>query len=89
MARRMLFTIIALLLAACAFYSADPAPDVNLFGVMFLFFAFISWFCWDEIQAGYAYQEDRGAPRHQTSLMFIRFAPMYLRELAGKNSRRR
>ena len=89
MARRVLFTFVALLLAARAFYSADPVPDLNLFGVMFLFFAFISWFCWGEIQAGYAYQEDRGAPRHPTSLMFIRFAPMYLRELAGKTGRRR
>ena len=89
MARRVLFTIIALLLAANAFYSADPAPDVNLFGVLFLFFAFVVWFFWDEIQAGYAYLEDRGAARHETSLMFIRFAPMYLRELVGGNSRRR
>ena len=88
MARRALFTLIALLLAAHAFCYADPAPDVNLFGVLFLFFAFIVWFCWGEIQAGYAYLEDRGAPTHPTSLMFIRFAPMYLRELGGKKDRR-
>ena len=89
MARRVLFTIIALLLAGNAFYGADPVPDVNLFGVLFLFFAFIVWFCWDEIQAGYSYLEDRGAPRQPPSLMLIRFAPMYLRELGGgKNGRR-
>ena len=89
MARRVVFTIISLLLAACAFYNADPTPDVNLFGVLFLFFAFIVWFCWNEIQAGYAYLEDAGVPRYETSgLMFLRFAPMYLRELTAKKRRR-
>jgi len=89
MARRVLFTTIALLLALCAFGTADPAPDVNLFGVLFLFFAFIVWFCWQEIQAGYSYLEERGTPRLETSLMFIRFAPMYLRELTRQNRRGR
>src|SRR5260370_34402842 len=89
MARRVVFTIISLLLATCAFYNADPTPDVNLFGVLFLFFAFIVWFCWNDIQAGYAYLEDAGVPRYETSgLMFLRFAPMYLRELTAKKRRR-
>ena len=89
MARRVLFTIISLLLAVSAFYSADPAPDINLFGVLFLFFAFIVWFCWNDIQAGDAYLEDAGVPRYETSgLMFLRFAPMYLRELTAKKRRR-
>ena len=65
MARRIFFTIAALLLAGSAFGNADPQPDINLFGVFFLFFAFIAWFCWDDIQAGYAYLEESGAPhRH-------------------------
>ena len=89
MARRVVFTIISLLLATCAFYNADPTPDVNLFGVLFLFFAFIVWFCWNDIQAGYAYLEDAGVPRYETSgLMFLRFAPMYLRELTAKKRSR-
>jgi apolipoprotein N-acyltransferase len=88
MARRVLFTIIPLLLAVSAFYGADPTPDVNLFGVLFLFFAFIVWFCWHDIQAGYSYLEDAGVPRYETSgLMFLRFAPMYLRELTAKKRR--
>jgi apolipoprotein N-acyltransferase len=89
MARRVLFTVIALLLAVSAFYNADPAPDVNLFGVLFLFFAFVVWFYWKEIQAGYSYLEERGAPRLGTSLMLVRFAPMYLRELTRRNRFRR
>ena len=85
MARRVLFTVIALLLALSAFDGADPTPDVNLFGVLFLFIAFVVWFYWGDMQAGYAYLEDSGVPRYErTGLMFIRFAPMYLRELTRK-----
>lgn len=85
MVRRVLFTVLALILAASAFSGADPTPDVNLFGVLFLFLAFIVWFCWDDIQAGYAYQEDNGLMRREScGLILIRFAPMYLRELTGK-----
>jgi hypothetical protein len=88
MVRRVLFTVLALLLSAGAFFGADPAPDVNLFGVLFLFFAFIAWFCWQDIQAGYAFLEEAGIPRYESSgLMFIRFAPMYLRELTRKSRR--
>jgi apolipoprotein N-acyltransferase len=89
MVRRVLFTVVALSLAATAFFGADPTPDVNLFGVLFLFFAFIVWFCWRDIEAGYAYLDDTGTPRYEsTGLMALRFAPMYLRELAGRKSRR-
>lgn len=89
MVRRVLFTVLALLLSAAAFLGADPAPDVNLFGVLFLFFAFIAWFCWQDIEAGYAYLEEAGIPRYErTGLMFVRFAPMYLRELTGRKNRR-
>jgi hypothetical protein len=88
-ARRLFFTIAALLLAGSAFCSADPQPDVNLFGVLFLFFAFVVWFCWNDIQAGYSYLEDSGMPRYErTGLMLLRFAPMYLRELTGKKRRK-
>ena len=90
MARRLLFTSIALLLSATAFVGADPTPGVNLFGVLFLFFAFVVWFYWKDIEAGYSYLEDSGIPRYETSgLMFIRFAPMYLRELTAKKRPRR
>jgi hypothetical protein len=89
MARRVFFTILALFLALEAFYGADPTPRVNLFGVMFLFFAFVAWFYWREIQAGYAYLDDSGAPRRvPCGLMFVRFAPMYLRELTARKNRR-
>jgi hypothetical protein len=89
MARRLLFTILALVLAGTAFDGADPVPDVNLFGVLFLFLAFVVWFCWEEIEAGYAYLEDTGASCNPPSgLMFIRFAPMHLRELTAKARRR-
>jgi hypothetical protein len=86
MVRRVFYTMLALLLAGSAFCNADPQPDVNLFGVLFLAFAFIVWFCWDDIQAGYSYlEENRRAPRYErTGLMFIRFAPLYLRELTGR-----
>ncbi len=90
MARRVLFTILALVLAASAFSGADPRPDVNLFGVLFLFFAFVAWFHWKDIQAGYTYLEESGVPRYEsTGLMFLRFAPMYLRELTGRKRGRR
>jgi hypothetical protein len=91
MARRVIFTIAALLLAGSAFANADPQPDINLFGVLFLFFAFIAWFCWDDIQAGYSYLEEGGTPHRQHSaLMFTRVAPLaYLRDLAAKQRRNR
>lgn len=85
MVRRLFYTSLALLLAGSAFYNADPQPDVNLFGVLFLFLAFVVWFYWNDIQAGYSYLDDTAAPRQErTGLMFIRFAPMYLRELTGR-----
>ena len=89
MARRLFFTVGALFLSVAAFYGADPAPSINLFGVLFLFVAFVVWFFWKEIQAGYSYLEDSGVPRYEpTGVMFIRFAPMHIRELTGKKRRR-
>lgn len=90
MLRRVFLTIVALSLAGAAFGGADPTPDVNLFGVLFLFFAFVVWFCWDDIQAGYAYLDESGTSREApTGLMFIRFAPMHLRELTRAKNRRK
>lgn len=89
MARRVFYTALALVLAASAFCTADPKPDVNLFGVMFLFFAYVVWFYWEDIQAGYAYLDDRGTPRREgTELMFLRFAPMHIRDFIAKQLRR-
>jgi hypothetical protein len=85
MVRRVFFTVAALLLAASAFCGADPQPDINLFGVLFLFFAFVVWFCWGDIEAGYAYLDDSGMPRSERiGLTLVRFAPMYLRDLTGR-----
>ena len=55
MARRVSYTILALLLAVAAFCGADPSPSINLFGVLFLFVAVVVWFFWAGIQAGYSY----------------------------------
>lgn len=89
MLRRIFYTALFLFLSGCAFYSADPRPDVNLFGVMFLFWAFVIWFYWDDIQAGYAYLDDRGASRDERyGLMLVRFAPMYLRDFTDSKRRR-
>jgi hypothetical protein len=87
--RRLLFTGIFLLLAGSAFSGADPVPDVNLFGVLFLFFAYVIWFNWKDILAGYSFLDEAGLIRQQISrLIVIRFAPMYVRGLAGKKGRR-
>ena len=89
MARRVFLTALCLLLAGAAFAGADPTPDVNLFGVVFLFFAFGVWFCWDHIQAGYSYLDECGGSRELLSgVLLIRFAPMHLRELVGRKQRR-
>ena len=90
MARRMFFTILSLVLAAAAFLSADASPDVNLFGVLFLFFAFIAWFTWNDIQAGFAYQAERREQSATTSipLMLVRLGPMLIRELVVRKRRR-
>jgi hypothetical protein len=89
MLRRLFYTVFFLAWAGCAFCNADPKPDVNLFGVMFLFFAFVVWFCWEDIQAGYAFLDDHKAPRRDgAGPVLVRFAPMYLRELIGKKPRR-
>jgi hypothetical protein len=89
MARRLFFTILSLALAAAAFSGADPAPGINLFGVLFLFFAFVAWFHWKEIQAGYAYHADRGEQSNTTiPLMVVRLGPMLIRELVVRKRRR-
>ena len=89
MLRRIFYTALALALAGSAFLNADPRPDINLFGVLFLFIAFVVWFCWHEIIAGYAYHEESRLPRGEaTGLMLVRFAPMYLRELTSRKRRR-
>ena len=89
MLRRIFYTLLTLVLAGSAFLNADPQPDINLFGVLFLFVAFLVWFYWDDIQAGYAYHEERRMPRGEaTGLMLVRFAPMYLRELTSRKHRR-
>jgi uncharacterized membrane protein HdeD (DUF308 family) len=72
MAPRLFFTILSLVLAAAAFLNADPSPDINLFGVLFLFFAFVAWFAWADIQAGYAYQAERREQSHTIPLMLGR-----------------
>jgi hypothetical protein len=87
MARRALFTILAVVLAGAAFDGADPAPDINLFGVLFLAVAYLVWFHWHEIEAGYAYLDDDAARPPASGLMLIRFAPMHLRELARRTRR--
>ncbi len=82
MVRRVVYSLLSLGLAGSAFYGADPMPDVNLFGVMFLFFAFVVWFCWADIEAGYSYLEDHGPPGYEGSgLLLVRFAPMHLRAM--------
>lgn len=89
MVRRVFFTMLSLLLAAAAFSGADPAPDVNLFGVLFLFFAFVAWFHWKEIQAGYAYHADKGDKGNaHIPLMIVRLGPMLIRELVVRKRRR-
>ncbi len=88
MARRVFFTILPLVLAAAAFLGADPSPDVNLFGVLFLFFAFIAWFHWKEIEAGYAYRAERGGESGPSiPLMVVRLGPMLIRELVIRRRR--
>lgn len=88
MARRVFFTVAALLLAGSAFANADPHPDINLFGVLFLFCAFVAWFCWDDIQAGYAYFDESGASPHcQGTPIFARLAPFMHLIGGGKRGR--
>ena len=88
MARRLFFTVLALVLAAAAFSGADPMPDVNLFGVLFLFFAFVVWFHWKEIQAGYAFPAERGeSSTAGIPLMVVRLGPMLIRELVVRRRR--
>lgn len=89
MARRALFTIVAIVLAGSAFDNADPAPDINLFGVIFLAIAYIVWFFWSDIQAGYAFIDDDTTRNERTGLMLIRVAPMRLHELVVRNLRER
>jgi len=88
MARRLFFTVVSLVMAAAAFLSADASPDINLFGVLFLFFGYLAWFHWHDIQAGYAYQAER---REQSStslpLMLVRLGPMLIRELVIRKRR--
>ena len=88
MARRMFFTILSLVLAAAAFLSADASPDINLFGVLFLFFAYVAWFTWGDIQAGYAYQAERREQTNTIPLMLVRLGPMLIRELVVRKRRR-
>ena len=90
MARRVFFTALSIVLAAAAFLNAEASPDINLFGVLFLFFAYLAWFHWHDIQAGYAYQAER-REHASTSipLMLVRLGPMLIRELVVRKRRQR
>jgi hypothetical protein len=78
MAARIISTLIALLLAAGAYFGVAPGtPGINLVFVLFLFVAFILWFEWESIEAGYSYLREREGPRGK-GLQFplTRLAPL-------------
>ncbi|HJU16045.1 MAG TPA: hypothetical protein VJ770_06215 [Stellaceae bacterium] len=86
MGARIVPTIIALLLAAGAFCGAGPAPaGINLFGVLFLFVAYVTWFEWEAIRGGYSHLGENGEGR-QLALMFIRLGPILSRKSGRKGS---
>jgi hypothetical protein len=89
MAARLFYTVVALLLAFGAFYGAGPVPaGINLFGVLFLFVAWIIWFEWGEIREGYSYLGETGG-RRRLDLMFVRLGPVIIRRLGrGKPDRK-
>ncbi len=82
MAARILSTMIALLLAGGAYFGMAPAaPGVNLLFVLFLFAAFVLWFEWESIAAGYSYLREREAPRGgSVPFPLIRIGPLLRRK---------
>jgi len=77
MARRILATLAALIVAAVAFCGAGAPAGINLPGVLFLFVAFVLWFEWGSIREGYCYLEDnRRAGIRGSDVMIVRMGPL-------------
>ncbi len=81
MVARILSTLVALGLAGGAYFGVAPAaPGVNLLFVFLLFVAFLLWFEWETIEAGYSYlDEGEGPSRRDLLLPLTRFAPLLRR----------
>jgi hypothetical protein len=88
MAARLVLTAVPLLLAFGAFCGAGPVPaGINLFGVLFLFAAWLVWFEWGSIREGYSYLEESGG-RGRLDLMLVRLGPLMIKKLCrGKPDR--
>ncbi|HZU90145.1 MAG TPA: hypothetical protein VE993_12885 [Stellaceae bacterium] len=86
MAARVFLTVGALSLAVAAFCGAGPAPvGVNLFGVLFLFVAYLVWFEWGAIREGYSYLGESGG-RSRLDLMFVRLGPVIIKKLGRRTT---
>jgi hypothetical protein len=55
MAARIFFTAVAVMMAVGAFCGAGPTSGglLDLFGILFLFVAWLIWFAWDLIHEGF------------------------------------
>jgi hypothetical protein len=83
---RLFLTVGALSLAVGAFCGAGPAPvGINLFGVLFLFVAYVVWFEWGAIREGYSYLGESGG-RGRFDLMFVRLGPVIIKKLGRKSA---
>ncbi len=87
MAARMIFTALALVLAAVAFLGGGPGTGGPLdpFGILFLFASGLIWLGWEAIQESYSYFRDAGKTgRERPDLPIIRMGPMIIKGITAK-----
>jgi hypothetical protein len=90
MAARMIFTALALILAAVAFLGGGPGTGGPLdpFGILFLFASGLIWLGWEAIQEGYSYFRDAGkSGKERPDLPIIRMGPMIIKGITAKKPR--
>jgi hypothetical protein len=89
-AARIIFTGVAIVLAAVAFLGGGPGSGGPLdpFGILFLFASGLIWLGWDAIRDSYGYFREPGKMgKDCADLPIIRLGPMIIKGITAKQRR--
>ena len=84
MITRCICTVVLLLLAFCAFWgnALDAGHYFNPFGILFLFFAYLTWSKWDIVRSAF------GSVKEESNIPILRMGYKVFQGLAPKTPRK-